>query len=188
MTLSALIAQYGLAAVFAGAVLEGETVLLLAGYAAHRGYLDFPAVVALAAAGAVAGDQFWFWLGRRHGARLIACRPRLADRVARALRLIERHPRASILAMRFVWGLRSALPLALGMSRVRATQFLALNVASALLWAPLVAALGYAFGAALAAHPHLLERYELAGMALVAALALLARVLHRRAQHNGDPR
>ena len=182
MTLSALIAQYGLAAVFAGAVLEGETVLLLAGYAAHRGYLDFPAVVA------VAGDQFWFWLGRRHGARLIACRPRLADRVARALRLIERHPRASILAMRFVWGLRSALPLALGMSRVRATQFLALNVASALLWAPLVAALGYAFGAALAAHPHLLERYELAGMVLVAALALLARVLHRRAQHNGDPR
>lgn len=60
MTLSALIARYGLAAVFAGTLFEGETVLLLAGYAAHRGYLDFSAVVAVAIVGAVAGDQFWF--------------------------------------------------------------------------------------------------------------------------------
>ena len=40
----------------------------------------------------------------------------------------------------------------------------------------------------LAAHPQLLERYEFAGMALVAALALLARVLHRHTQRNGGPR
>jgi membrane protein DedA with SNARE-associated domain len=188
MTLSTLIAQYGLAAVFAGTLFEGETVLLLAGYAAHRGYLDFSAVVAVAVAGAVAGDQFWFWLGRRHGARLLARRPSLADAAARALRQVERHPRASILAMRFLWGLRTALPLALGMSRVRTVHFLTLNGVSALLWAPLVAALGYAFGAALATHPQLLERYELAGMALVAALALLARVLHRRAQRKLNAR
>lgn len=188
MTLSALIARYGLAAVFAGTLFEGETVLLLAGYAAHRGYLDFAAVVAVAVVGAVAGDQFWFWLGRRHGARLLARRPSLADAVTRALRRIERHPRASILAMRFLWGLRIALPLALGMSRVRTARFLALNLVSALLWAPVVATLGYAFGAALAAHPQLLERYELVAMILVAAVALLARVLHRRAQHKMNAR
>lgn len=41
MDMSALVAQYGLFAVFAGTLLEGETVLAQAGYAAHRGYLDF---------------------------------------------------------------------------------------------------------------------------------------------------
>lgn len=90
--------------------------------------------------------------------------------------------------MRFLWGLRIALPLALGMSRVRTARFLALNLVSALLWAPVVATLGYAFGAALAAHPQLLERYELVAMILVAAVALLARVLHRRAQHKLNAR
>lgn len=172
MTLSALIAQFGLAAVFAGALFEGETLLLLAGYAAHRGYLDFAAVVAVAAVGAILGDQFWFWLGRRHVGRLLARRSALEARVTRALALIERHPRSSILAMRFLWGLRIALPVAVGMSRVRWPLFLVLNVVSALVWAPLVAGAGYAFGAAATAHFATLHRYEHWGMG-IAILAML---------------
>lgn len=57
MDFATLINQYGLLAVLAGSMLEGESVLLAAGYAAHRGYLDFPAVVAVAWLGAVVGDQ-----------------------------------------------------------------------------------------------------------------------------------
>ena len=44
MNLAALIAHYGLITVLAGSLVEGETVLLLAGYAAHQGYLDFAAL------------------------------------------------------------------------------------------------------------------------------------------------
>ncbi|MBT9568455.1 MAG: DedA family protein [Thiobacillus sp.] len=138
MDLATLIARYGLAAVFAGSVLEGETVLLLAGYAAHRGYLDFAWVVAVAACGAVLGDQFWFVLGRRQGAHAVSRRPWLRDAVQRALDLIERRPMGIVLAMRFAWGLRTALPIAAGMSRLRWQTFALLNVVSALVWAPLV--------------------------------------------------
>lgn len=172
MSLSALLAQYGLVAVFAGTLFEGETLLLLAGYAAHRGYLDLTAVVAVAWAGAVLGDQFWFWLGRCHGTRLLARRPALAARVARALALIERHPDGAVFAMRFAWGLRIALPVALGTSRVSWRRYTLLNALSALLWAPLVAGTGYFFGAALARHPDMLTRYEHWGMAAVLAGAV----------------
>lgn len=48
MDFGSLIAQYGYAALLAGVFIEGETVLLLAGYAAHRGYLQLDAVVAVA--------------------------------------------------------------------------------------------------------------------------------------------
>lgn len=65
MTLSDLVGHYGYLAVAVGCVLEGETVLLMAGYAAHRGMLDLPGVMAVALASSFAGDQFWFWLGRR---------------------------------------------------------------------------------------------------------------------------
>ena len=42
MDLPTFVQQYGLVAVAAGAILEGETVLLLAGAAAHLGLLALP--------------------------------------------------------------------------------------------------------------------------------------------------
>jgi membrane protein DedA with SNARE-associated domain len=180
MDLATLIAQYGLITVFAGCLLEGETVLLLAGYAAHRGYLDFPDVVCVAVLGAVLGDQGWFLLGRRQGNRLITHRPWLDGKVHRALRLIERHSTRILLAMRFVWGLRIALPLAVGMSRVPWRNFLLLNLLSALLWAPLVAGAGYLFGALLARHITGLHRVEHWGMLAVVMLALIIHLVARR--------
>ncbi len=188
MTLSMLIARYGLFAVFAGALLEGETLLVLAGYAAHRGYLDFASVVAVAAAGAVLGDQFYFWLGRRHGKTLLARRPALARPVARALTLIERHPRGVILGMRFLWGLRTALPVAIGTSRVGWSSYLVLNVASALLWAPLIAGLGYLSGAFAAERLGALERYEHWGMLLVLVAAGLWHLAAWRAKRTRSPK
>lgn len=179
MDLAALIARYGLAAVFAGSMLEGETVLLLAGYAAHRGFLDWGWVVAVAVCGAVLGDQFWFTLGRRHGARVVSRRPWLGDAVRRALDLIERRPVGMVLAMRFAWGLRTALPIAAGMSRVRWQTFVLLNILSAVLWAPLVAGTGYLFGTLLTQHLkdlHRIEHWLMLGVVLIAlALHLLNR-------------
>lgn len=178
---STLIAQYGLAAVLAGCLLEGETVLLLAGYAAHRGYLDLAAVIAVAIMGAVIGDQVWFLLGRRQGTRLITRHPWLDDPVQRALLLIEHHPAMIILAMRFAWGLRTALPIAIGMSHIPWHRFLLLNLLSALLWAPAVAGAGYVFGALFARHIDGLHRVEHWGMLAVVVLALIAHlVAHRR--------
>lgn len=180
MDLSTLISHYGLLTVFVGSLLEGETVLLLAGYAAHRGYLDFAAVVTLASLGAVIGDQLWFTLGRRQGTRLIARRPWLGDKVHRATNLIEHHPTQVILAMRFAWGLRTALPIAIGMSRLTWRRFLLLNLISAMLWAPLVASIGYFFGALLTQHVSDLHHVEHWGMLAVVLLALIVHVVARR--------
>ena len=180
MDLATLIARFGLPAVFAGSVLEGETVLLLAGYAAHRGFLDFTWVVVIAALGAVVGDQIWFALRRRQGTRLLSRRPWLRDTVQRALGMIERHPVGMVLAMRFAWGLRTALPIAAGMSRVSWQTFLLLNVLSALLWAPLVAGAGYLFGALLTQHIKGLHRFEHWLMLGVMLVALIFHLLNRR--------
>jgi membrane protein DedA with SNARE-associated domain len=57
VNLPGLVEQYGYAAVFVGALAEGESVLLAAGFAAHRGLLHLPTVVATAAVAATIGDQ-----------------------------------------------------------------------------------------------------------------------------------
>lgn len=178
MDIGLLVSRYGLWAVFFGSLLEGETVLVLAGFGAHRGYLDFFAVVAVAWLGAVLGDQFYFWLGRRHGQAALARWPRRAAATRRALGLIERHPVKMIVAMRFAWGLRTALPIAIGMSGVSWLRFLLLNLASAALWAPAVAGAGWLFGEALTRHLGDIQRIEhwaLLALVLIVALVHLAQ-------------
>lgn len=143
------IQTWGYAAVFAGTFLEGETVLVAAGFAAHRGMLDLSAVIATAAFGSFLGDQFFYFLGRRHGNRVARRFPAFRRRAARARVLLRRYHLPFILSVRFLYGLRIAGPIAIGMARVPWPRFLALNALGALLWAMLIGGAGYFFGAAL---------------------------------------
>ena len=73
--LESLIDTYGYIAIFIGTLLEGETVLVLGGFAAFRGYLSLPYVILTAFIGSMLGDQFFFYLGRTHA----QCAPLFCD-------------------------------------------------------------------------------------------------------------
>ena len=151
MTLPQFVGTYGYWAVLAGTLVEAETVLLLAGFAAHRGYLDLPTVVGVAIVGSFLANQPWFFLGRYQGDKLLVRFPRYAAPVARAKERLATYSLALILTMRFVVGWRTVLPFALGSSSIPAPRFEALNLAGAVFWSITVGAGGYLFG-------HLFER------------------------------
>lgn len=185
MDYAGLIASYGYAAVFVGTLIEGETVLALAGFAAHRGYLALPAVIAVAFVGSLVGDHLAFLAGRRWGAALLERRPSLAAPAALAARRLERHAAAFIVANRFMYGLRLVGPAAIGMSAVPWPRFAALNAIGAALWASAIALAGYLFGELLGRILDDLRRAEAwvfwTGAALVAVVAV-RRWLSRRAR------
>jgi membrane protein DedA with SNARE-associated domain len=146
MNLPELIQTYGYGAVLVGTLLEGETVLLLAGFAAHRGYLDLPTVVGVAIFGSFLGDQVFFFLGRYQGTKLLNRFPRYVARVGIAQAKLARYHTPLILALRFLYGLRAVLPFTIGMSDISTTRFQVLNFAGALLWSVTIAVGGYLFG------------------------------------------
>jgi membrane protein DedA with SNARE-associated domain len=148
-SVSALVAQYGYLMVLAGALAEGESVLIAAGFAAHRGLLHLPWVILLGAAAGTLGDQLFFYLGRRHGPQLLARWPSVARQAQRMQPLLQRHPNLAILGVRFLYGLRTAGPLALGALGVPLWKFTLLNAVGALLWAALFSAVGWHFGQAM---------------------------------------
>ncbi|MGZ5040201.1 MAG: DedA family protein [Usitatibacter sp.] len=168
--LPGLIDTYGYIAVFIGAFLEGETILALGGLAAHRGYLDFLAVVVIAMFAGFLGDQFFFFLGRRHGARILARFPDAHERAQRFDRMLARWHAPLIIGIRFMYGFRILGPVLLGMCRVPAWKFVVYNFIGAALWAPLIAGIGYLFGQALESVLHDLKNVEL--LAFVALLVL----------------
>jgi hypothetical protein len=59
--------DFGYFALFLGTFFEGETILVLAGFLAFRGYMDINLVVVVAFFGSYAGDQLWYFMGRKHG-------------------------------------------------------------------------------------------------------------------------
>lgn len=168
-----LIETYGYAAVLAGTFLEGETVLLLGGFAAHQGHLQLPVVILAALAGSLAGDQLWFILARRFGRSYIERRPKLQKRLRRATRLLEQHPALFTLGFRFVYGVRNVAPVAVALSQVSTFRFVVLNAIAAALWSAAVALAGYVFGHAVEALLGDLRVWEERAAAAV-ALVLLA--------------
>jgi len=183
MSLAALLDHYGYLAVFVGTFVEGESMLLLGGYAAHRGYLSLPWVLTAAYTAAVASDQLYFRLGRRFGHELLARRPRLRSKVATALTIVDRHGTLSVLAMRFLWGFRIALPVAIGMSSMPARRYLALNLVAGAIWSAAVGSIGFGSARLLSYAIADLHRYELqisAALVLLALCVLLLRWWPRR--------
>ena len=178
MSLSSLIENHGYWLLALGCLLEGETILLMAGFAAHRGYLDPLAVFVIAAVCGFAGDQFWFWLGRRHGAAALARWPSLGRQSQRLHQGLERYQSWFIVGVRFAYGLRVAGPLWLGSMPISWTRFTLFNALGALVWAALIGGLGWFFGEAAQAMLGRMQHAEgwlLAGLGMAGAAWWLLR-------------
>jgi membrane protein DedA with SNARE-associated domain len=190
MDFDALLREYGYLALLLGTFLEGETILVVAGIAARFGYLELPLVMLTAFAGSLAGDQAAFFVGRRWGKGILHRWPGLRGAVARVLRLLERWNTPLILTFRFYYGLRNAIPFALGTSDVSTRRFVTLNVVGALAWAVALAVGGYFLGAALesmlgrVAH---VARWVIVGIIALSAVAWLTKMLVHRARNRRRP-
>ena len=179
LDLPGLIDSYGYLAVLVGAFLEGETILALAGLAAYREYLDLRAVIAIAMVAGFAGDQFYFWVGRRKGQQVLERFPGAAERAVRFDALLARWHAPLIVAIRFMYGFRIVGPLLLGMGRVPAWKFMVFNLIGAAIWAPLIAGLGYLFGNVLESVLDDLKSAELWVFASVVILGLGSFIVHQ---------
>ncbi len=175
MSIETLIAQYGLAAIFLGAGIEGETAVVTGGLLAHQHLLPLWGSAAAAVTGSFAADQMFFLAGRRYRdtarVRRIAAKPAFA----KALDTLERHPTIFILGFRFLYGLRTISPIAIGTSHVPARTFMLLNLVSAMVWGVLFTGIGYVFGDGLIELvDQIMPRQKLVGVAILIAVAALA--------------
>ncbi|MFZ5586242.1 MAG: DedA family protein [Thermodesulfobacteriota bacterium] len=177
------VASYGYLALFAGTFLEGESFFILGGVAARHGLLD-PWLVALTAlGGGLLGDQIFFLLGRWRGVEILSRSRRLARKAVVARRLVRRHAVALMLCSRFLYGLRTAIPLACGAAGIPLGRFLLLNFISALLWTLCFGSLGYWLGGWMVEHLGAMQGLQVVAVLLVAVVALgilAARLIQRR--------
>ncbi|HEX8169200.1 MAG TPA: DedA family protein [Thermoanaerobaculia bacterium] len=176
MSPEALLTDFGYLAVFIGTFLEGEAILITAGFFAARGNLSASVVAIVAFLGAYLGHIFWFWLGRRHGVRLLDRFPRMKKHFGRGIRIFERYGAAAIVITQWLYGLRITCAVIIGMSRISLIKFLAYEGFSCAAWAVVITAAGYYFGRAverLLGRVENIEKYALAAI-VIGAVAMWA--------------
>jgi membrane protein DedA with SNARE-associated domain len=165
MSLEELIVRYGYLALFAGTFLEGETILIVAGYLAQDGFLDLPLVILAAFLGTFAGDQTFFFLGRYKGMAFLAKRPAWQGKTAKAFALLNRHPVGVILGFRFLYGIRNVTPFAIGAGGLPPWRFFVLNFLGAAVWAIIFGSMGYHLGTFVEKVMRDVAKYEMLGLA-----------------------
>ena len=102
---------------------------------------------------------------------------------------MDRHDTWFILVFRFLYGLRTVAPFAIGLSNVSLKKFIFLNVISAAIWAVTLGVLGYFFGQIMEAVLHDIKKYELmimAGIFLIAAIIFIVKRIRRRRRMNAS--
>jgi len=180
-TLTNLMARWGYWIVFFGVMVEnagipvpGETILLAAGFFASRGLFSLPAVISIAATGAIIGDNCGYWIGRRLGRRLLLRYGKYVLLTEKRFQSMERffkgHGDKMVISARFITGFRVFTALFAGASHMVWPRFLLFNAIGAILWSVAMGLLGFFFGHSWA----LLERWIKGSGLILAGAVMLA--------------
>jgi len=167
MSLEQLIADYGYLAILVITFIEGETIVILAGVAAHLGLLEVPLVILCAIAGSFSGDQLWYYMGRHWGPKIIARRLSWQEGAQKVYKHLHRHQYWLILTFRFYYGLRNVTPFVVGSAQIPRVRFFTLNLIGAIVWAITFTLIGYLLGEA---SKYFIEDFERYGLYLLGAL------------------
>ena len=138
--------EYGYIVLFVWSIFEGELGLIMAGIMSHTGDMFLPIALLVGALGGFVGDQIYFYIGRfnkRYIHRQLITHRR---KFAIAHLLIKKYGWPIIFVQRYMIGMRTAIPMAIGLTKYSAKKFAFINFISALFWASATIIPAYYFG------------------------------------------
>jgi membrane protein DedA with SNARE-associated domain len=161
-----------------GLPLPGETALIAFGVLASQGHYPIAAVIAVAAAAAIVGDNFGYWIIGRWGGRALFERWRFLRRYSegilpKAERLMQRHGGKMVFFGRFIAVLRFTAAWVAGLAKMEWWRFLAWNAAGGICWALAVGLVAYYSGQAAADAIRRYGLFAVAGIILVIGMTYL---------------
>ncbi len=165
-SLQEFIETWGYVAVFLGSLVEGESVIFVAGFLAHEGYLSLHMIILVSFVGTFFADQALYFVGRRYGNSIIDKYPSIKPKADKAFLLLRRYDTLFILSFRFIYGIRIISPVIIGSSGVGIKRFLILNFIAAIIWSVGSCVAAYYFAHLIMDQLHLLPKIIL-GLAVI---------------------
>ncbi len=169
----------------AGIPFPGEALLLAAAAWAAARHHSLILVILFGFLGATAGADFGYALGYRGGrpfverfGRFFHIRP---EHIARAELFFARHGDKTIIAARFILGLRTWASMLAGMARMPFWRFQLFSAIGGLAWATVIGVLGYVLGSNLGLLETIIRDVGIGGLAFIALIVAVLALVQARA-------
>ena len=145
-TLLNLLQEYGYIVLFFWSILEGELGLIMGGIMCHTGHMNIYLAIFVAGLGGFVGDQIYFYIGRYSKKYIHKKMRKHRRKFAIAHLLLKQHGWPLIFVQRYLYGLRTVIPMSIGLTRYSAKKFAFINLISAWVWAAITIIPAYIFG------------------------------------------
>ena len=141
-----LLKKYGYIILFVWGMLEGEMGLIMAGLLSHEGTMNVLLAIFIAGLGGFAGDQVYFYIGRFNKGSVLKRLKTQRRKFALAHLLLKKHGWPIIFTQRYMYGMRTIIPISIGLTRYDARKFAFINLISAWAWAAITIVPVWYFG------------------------------------------
>jgi membrane protein DedA with SNARE-associated domain len=138
--------EYGYIILFFWSIVEGEMGLVMAGIMTHTGNMNYLMSIFVAGLGGFTGDQIYFHIGRFNKGFIQRKLRSQRRKVAIAYLLLKKYGWFIIFMQRYMYGMRTIIPLSIGITNYSAKKFALLNLISAWLWAAIIITPAYLYG------------------------------------------
>lgn len=162
---------------FVGFFLPGDSLLFSAGFLASQGYLDIIILTIISFAGAVLGDNFGYWFGRKVGPAIFRKERSIffhKEYLEKAKRFYEAHGAKTIVLARFLPVVRTFAPILAGVGSMNYRIFLFYNFLGAILWGVGITLAGYFLGNIMPSA----ERYIVEIVLGIIIVSMLPSIIH----------
>ncbi|OHD83522.1 MAG: hypothetical protein A2Y52_01025, partial [Sulfuricurvum sp. RIFCSPLOWO2_02_43_6] len=112
----------------------------------HTGDMILPIAIIVGALGGFVGDQIYFYIGRFNKSYIHNKLRSQRRKFAIAHLLLKKYGWPLIFVQRYMYGMRTVIPMAIGLTKYSGRQFAIINFVSAVFWASLTIIPAYYFG------------------------------------------
>lgn len=175
-----LILDYGYYILFIWSVMEGELGLVMAGILSYTGDMNIFYAILVAGLGGFTGDQIFFYIGRFNRNYVQKKFVKHRRKFALATILLNRYGWYIIFIQRYMYGLRTIIPITIGTTKICWKKFAIINLISAFIWASITIVLAYWFGDYLLTLLHYIKKhwYVAIPLALIIFFSVVKYIKH----------
>ena len=143
-----LLREHGYIILFAWSILEGEIGLVMGGILCHTGDMNLFLAIFVAGLGGFAGDQIYFYTGRYNKSYIQTTGMYKSQKrkFAMAHVLLKKFGWPIIFVQRYMYGMRTIIPISIGLTRYSSKKFAFINLISAWCWATITIIPAWYFG------------------------------------------
>ena len=168
------LSTYGYIILFVYSLGGGMVALIAAGVLSYSGQMDLSLSIAVAFIANAIGDTALFYISRYNKAQMMPYLKKHRRKLALSHLLMKKYGDKIIFFQKFVYGIKTLIPIAIGFTKYSAIKFNVLNVISAALWSLIIGFASYKAGETLmSASKYISSNPWLAPLILVSLIGLL---------------